>query len=319
VNIAYSCDNSYISHTGISIISLLTNNKFIDEITIYLISKGISAHNLNVIKDICAQFGRELVVVPFEDIAYDLKLTNTGRHIETVYTKIFLSRIEKLRKCLYIDSDTIVAASLESLWNTDLSGSYLAAVETISIRNKRKLEIKRESVFFNDGVTLMNLEYCRDNQLIEKCLRFIDKFEGSPPVLSEGVLSSICQDEVKIMSMRNNLMSGMYQLGIENPEYLSTITTYSKDDIIDACQHPVIIHFLSAFYNRPWSVHCSHPLKRYYLEYKEMSPWKDEKLSNLNLPFKLRVMSLFGNILSFSVILRLSRLKDVLLGTIYRL
>ncbi len=319
MNIIYSCNDKYVSQTGISIISLLTNNEQINKITIYLISKDISKYNLNILNNICVQFGRKLIVVPFVDIAYDLKLTDTGRHIETVYTKIFLSRIKNLKKCLYLDSDTIITASLESLWNTDLSESYLAAVETISIRNKEKLQIKRESIFFNDGVTLMNLEYCRDNLLLEKCLSLIAKYEGAPPVLSEGVLSSICQDEVKIISMRYNLMSGMYQLGIENPKYLSSITAYSETDIIDSCEHPVIIHFLSAFYNRPWSLHCSHPLKNYYFTYKDLSPWKGEKLCNLNLPRKLKIISILGNVLSFSAIHRLSRLKDRLLNIKYRL
>ena len=313
MNIAYSCNDNYISHTGISIISLLENNKSIDELIIYLISKDISIHNLKILDNICVKFSRKLIVIPFEKIAYDLKLTNTGRHIETVYSKIFLSRIKNLKKCLYIDSDTIIAASLKSLWDTDLSGSYLAAVETLSIKNKEKLKIKPESVFFNDGVTLMNLDYCRENMLIEKSLQLIDKFDGAPPVLSEGVLSSICQNEVKIISMKNNLMSGMYQLGIENSKYLSTITSYSETDIVNSCKHPVIIHYLSAFYNRPWSKYCTHPLKDYYLKYKQMSPWKDQKLTDNNLPLKLKVLSILGNILSFSNILRLSKLKDKVL------
>lgn len=196
------------------------------------------------------------------------------------------------------------------LWNTDLSGSYLAAVETFSIKNKEKLKIKPESVFFNDGVTLMNVSYCRENKLIEKSLKLINKFNGAPPVLSEGVLNFVCQGQVKIISMKNNLMSGMYQLGIENPKYLSSITSYSEDDITDSCQFPIIIHYLSAFYNRPWTKDCTHPLKDYYLKYKQISPWKEQCLENGSLSLKLNCINQLGKLIGFSKVMRISHIKN---------
>jgi len=313
MDIAYSCDDYYVSHTGISIISLLENNKSDDEVIIYIISKNIAEHNLKILNDICINYARKLIVVPFEQIAFDLKLSNTGRHIETVYAKIFFSRIEGLHKCLYIDSDTIVVDSIESLWNIDLSGIYLAAVETYIHKNRIKLAINPDSLFFNDGITLINVDYCREQNLIEKSLHLIEKFNGNPPILSEGILNSICQNNAKIISMRYNLMSGMYQLGIENPNYLSSITSYSKEDIVDSCLHPVIIHYLSAFYNRPWSKNCSHPLKKYYLKYKLMSPWKEQDLDNDDLPLWLKFLKHLGKLFGFENLMRFSHFKQTIM------
>jgi len=310
MNIAYSCNDKYVPQTSISIISLLENNKSINEIIIYIISKNISLENINILNKICENYGRTLTIVPFQEIAYDLKLSDTGRHIETVYSKIFFSRIKDLNKCLYIDSDTVIVSSLKPLWNIDLSGSYLAAVETFSIKNKEKLKIKPESVFFNDGVTLMNVSYCRENKLIEKSLKLINKFNGAPPVLSEGVLNFVCQGQVKIISMKNNLMSGMYQLGIENPKYLSSITSYSEDDIAESCQFPIIIHYLSAFYNRPWTKDCTHPLKDYYLKYKQISPWKEQCLENGSLSLKLNCINQLGKLIGFCNVMRISHIKN---------
>lgn len=309
MNIAYSCNDFYVPQTGISIISLLENNKHIDEINIYIISKDISEKNLKILNEICTKRGRIMIVVPFEQIAFDLKLSELGRHVETVYSKIFFSRIEGLQKCLYIDSDTIIIDSLDDLWNTDISDVYLAAVETINVNSRRRLFIKPESPFFNDGMVLVNVDYCRKHQLIEKSLQLIEKFNGSPPILSEGILNSICQDEFKIVSLRYNLMSGMLHLATENPKYLSDITSYSESEITDSCKNPVIIHYLSAFYNRPWSKHCTHPLKDTFLNYKKSSPWSQDELSDEKLPLKLRLIIHLNNIFGFDKIHRLSKFK----------
>lgn len=314
MNIAYSCNDFYVPQTGISIISLLENNKSFNEIIIYLISKNISKNNLELLNAICNSYDRTMIVIPFEQIAFDLKLSNTGRHIETVYSKIFFSRIKGLHKCLYIDSDTIIVDSLMPLWNIDISNVYLAAVETFTLKNREDLGIKPETIVFNDGMTLMNVDYCRENKLIDKSLHLIDKFEGNPPVLSEGVLNSICQDKVKFISLRYNLMAGMYQIGIENSKYLSTITSYSQEDIESSCQHPVIIHYLSAYYNRPWSKKCTHPLKHFYLKYKLISPWKDQELTNDDLPIKQNLIRNMGKIIGITNILKISNFKHSILN-----
>ena len=46
MNIAYSCNDYYVPQTGISMISLFENNKEVDDICVYLISKDISKENV---------------------------------------------------------------------------------------------------------------------------------------------------------------------------------------------------------------------------------------------------------------------------------
>ena len=45
MNIVYSADDNYARHAGISIMSLLDNNKISDIINIYIIDNGISEEN----------------------------------------------------------------------------------------------------------------------------------------------------------------------------------------------------------------------------------------------------------------------------------
>lgn len=290
MNIAYSCNDSYIQQTGISMISLFENNKDVDNINIYLISKDINENNIELLCSISDKYQRNLIVIKFEDIAFDLKLSSTGRHIETIYSKVFFSRIKGLDKVIYLDSDTIIVGSLEGLWNMPLFDVYMGVAETLPSPFREVLQISEDEPSFNDGMALVNVSFCREHHLIEKVLKVVEKFNGAPPVLSEGALNSVCQGKVEYISLRYNLMAGLLYFCDLDVDYMTGLLHYTKDDLIDSCKNPVVIHYLAAFYNRPWFIPCTHPYKDQFYKYKAMSPWKDVPLIRHPLPIKLRLM-----------------------------
>ena len=299
LNVAYACNDGYAMQTGISLISLFENNGHFEKITLYMISCGISQQNLDTIQMICERYGREMVVVNFKDIAYDLNISSIGRHIETIYAKVFFERIQGVSKMLYIDSDTIVAGRLDGIWNVDLTDCYMGMVQTPTGGDaKPLLGIPKENPFFNDGVALVNVFYCREHCLIEKCRKVIEDFNGNPPVLSEGCLNKVCQGHIYRLSPRYNMMAGLYQMLKLDMGYVQEILGYDMDDLRESFENPVIIHFLSGFYNRPWTKQCTHPLRGEFLKYKETSPWKDEPLINgAKLPIRLRLIGKMIDIL----------------------
>lgn len=298
MNVSYSCNNGYIPQTGISMISLFENNKNLDKINIFFISKDVSPENKLILKNICAKYGRNLVIYELRDLAYDLKLTSTGRHIETIYAKIFFSRINGLEKVLYIDSDTIINGSLSEFYNSDLTSYYMGMIETYTgEKAKSQLGMDKESSFFNDGVALVNVDYCRKNELINKCISVIKEFNGNPPILSEGVLNKVCEGHIKSLSPKYNMMAGLYQLISLNPEYVSKKTHYSINELKESFTNPIIIHYLSGFYDRPWNRGCTHPLNDVYLKYKSISPWKDMPLKKGTLSLRLRLLGILLNLI----------------------
>lgn len=275
MNIAYSCNDYYIPQTGISMISLFENNKRVENICVYLISKDVSKENVDVLKRIAQSYHRQFVEVEFDDIAHDLNLSNTGRHIATIYSKVFFSRIEGIDKMIYLDSDTIVVGSLKELWEEDLEGCYMGVVETNPTKFYKELGLPKGDRFFNDGMAICNVAYCRQNNLIEKTLKVVEEYDGNPPTLSEGALNKVCYGKVKYISLRYNLMAGLLFLCNLDAKYMSKVLHYSEEELRESCKHPVVIHYLTAFYNRPWFTSCTHPYKDEYFKYKSMSPWKD--------------------------------------------
>lgn len=288
MNVAYSCNDYYIPQTGISMISLFENNREVDSIVIYLISKGVNEANKAILNNICSKYGRELKVVEFDDIAYDLKLSATGRHIATVYTKVFFPRIEGVDKMIYLDSDTVVVGSLKELWEDNLDGYYMGVVETLPTKYYKELGLPKGERFFNDGMAICNVDYCRKNNLIGQVLKVVKEFNGNPPTLSEGALNKVCYGKVKFISPRYNLMAGLLYMCKLDAEYMSHILHYTEGELRDSCANPVVIHYLTAFYNRPWFTSCTHPYKDEFFKYKAMSPWKDILPVNKPLPTRIK-------------------------------
>lgn len=310
INIAYSCNEAYVQHTGISMISLFENNIDIDLITIYFIGKEVSDDSLLLLRKITEKYKREIIIIHFETICYDLNITDTGRHIETIYAKLFFTRIESIDKILYLDSDTIVNGSLKELWQLNMDNFMVAGVETYTVDVKEKLNLLPEDNFINDGVALLNLKLMRSNLMDQKFLNFISKYSGNPPLLSEGTINKVCKGSILLIHPKYNLLSGLLLIReIKHYESKFLNTYYSNNEIEEAKENPIIIHFLSAFYNRPWDINCSHPFLKKYLFFKSLSPWKNVPLSDNKIVLRLRIINILYKILPFKVFKLLKRIS----------
>ena len=189
---------------------------------------------------------------------------------------------------IYLDSDTVVVGSFKELWEENLDNVYMGVVETFPTKFYRELGLPKGERFFNDGMAICNVSFCRENHLIEKVLSVVDHFNGTPPTLSEGALNKICFGKVKYISLRYNLMAGiLYKCNLDS-SYVAKTLHYTEEELISSCRNPVVIHYLTAFYNRPWFSNCTHPYKDEYLKYKAMSPWENLSLRNGDLPLKLK-------------------------------
>ncbi len=301
MNIVYACNDFYIPQTGISIISVCENNKSVKDITFYFLSDNVSKDNINALRKIVLSYEREITVIPFKEISYDLNISDIGRHIATIYAKVFFSRIPGLNRAIYLDSDIVVVGSLQKLWEINLDDCYMGAVQTFS-QSKSALGLPEEYQFFNDGMAIVNVDYCRENDLISKVKSVIAKYDGAPPVFSEGVLNVVCQGHIKYISLRYNLMAGILYFFRLNRQYLyKRLDAYTPEDILDSCERPICIHYLTAFYNRPWFAPCKHPYKEHYLKYKKLSLWKDVVPTYKPLPLRVRLIDKSFQLLGYKI------------------
>ena len=71
-------------------------------------------------------------------------------------------------KIIYLDGDILVQKDLTELYNIDIDGYYVAAVDdTGKIYHKKDVYAKYPN-YFNSGVMLLNLKKCREDNISSK-------------------------------------------------------------------------------------------------------------------------------------------------------
>lgn len=278
LDVVYSTDDNYARHAGVSILSLVENNSEFDEITIYIIDNNISEENRAKLSTIISGYDRTVVFLKADVLCKELKTTDDFP--VSGYARLFISQLEKVDKILYIDCDTIINGSLEELWNINVSDYMVAGVQD----NPAKYMVSIVGMddndrYINTGVLLINLNKWRETRIEESVLSMIDKFDGSVPHHDQGIINGICKGELLIIDPKYNMMPQFIQHSSNQIKSLFNIKDYYTQDELDrAKSNPVIIHFISKFYNRPWFMDCTHPYKKLYLKYLDKSPFSKELL-----------------------------------------
>jgi lipopolysaccharide biosynthesis glycosyltransferase len=93
---------------------------------------------------------------------------------------LFAEVLSALDKVLYLDTDVVCVGDISVLWNTELEGSYAAAVPEYSSwhstgmtksKEKARLFIAKENEMINSGVMLFNLDLIRKDGVVSKLFK----------------------------------------------------------------------------------------------------------------------------------------------------
>lgn len=296
MDIVLCCDNHFVMPTGVTMYSVCANNTDV-KIVFHIIAGGISIGNKEKLKRNIQYFPNKSIVFydvkkeDFEDLpAIGVVLT----HITAAaYYRVYMDEILplSLEKVLYLDGDVIVRGSLLEIWNTDIENVAVAAVrEKIYDVDElySRLDYPMEKGYFNSGVLLLNLKYWREHNLLAKCKDYMEKYPERIKYVDQDVLNVVCKDHKKWLSTRFNLTSAY----LENKQ--SDCYNEIKDDISDAIEHPVIVHYTGG--SKPWMKGCRHPFVHLFLHYYRQTEWKNTSLLE-NRPLGLRIRKFFGKFL----------------------
>lgn len=276
LNIAYSSDDNYAQHLGVSMLSLFENNRSFKNITIYIIENNISNKNKERLLNIAEQYKREIKFIDFKEYEKKLNLNMDNYISISAYARLFLDEIVEDNKVIYLDCDSIVNGSLEELWNLDISDYFVAGVEdTVGENSKTKIGLNYEDKYINSGMLLINLEKWRENDIKSKFIEFIDYYNGNVFHHDQGTINGVLKNKILILHPKYNLMTTFVTMSRDEIMKYYKLKEYYLESIIDeAKSEAIFIHYTPAFVNRPWIDKSKHPLKYLYEEYLERTPWR---------------------------------------------
>ncbi len=286
MDILYSSSDSYAFLAGISILSLLENNRHIENIHIYVMDNNISKENRDRLTQVVTSYNRDISFVPMPDMK-----ELTGRELDTrrwnisTFGRLFMASAlpSSVHTVLNIDCDTIVVDSLEPVGGIDLSGKVCAgALECWPTYAKENVGQDAKDNYINGGIVYFNLDEVRQGAYEKKFVDYIIRYGDSLAYLDQDVLNGVVpQEEIEILPFRYNVASFyFYTSYTEAKKIHQACTFYSSEEFEQAKQNPAIVHFTTCFLDglRPWIKGNRHPYLQEFLRYKNMSPWKDRPL-----------------------------------------
>jgi lipopolysaccharide biosynthesis glycosyltransferase len=265
INVVFGSDRNYVPHLATAICSLIANNYQL-ELCIFIINSDIDAIQWRDILSVGSDIRHKFIDVKISE--QDLKGVLVNQHFsKAIYYRLFAAEKISASKALYLDSDIVIARSICDLWNIDVDGYYLAAVEDPGFSNQGKLGMSPNAKYFNSGVMLLNLEAWRSADVKSRVLEFV---KGNPEAIEypdQCGMNAILNGEWLPLAPKYNTQSIFFEL----PETaLSEI--YGSNASIEAVNAPVVIHFSGA--TKPWQMNCRHRFKSEYWRYRNLTAYK---------------------------------------------
>ena len=286
--IVYASDDKFAEILGVSLVSLYKNSKEMDDIVVYILDSGITDDNKHKLISICKSYNRsDLIFIKAKNISEKLSMdVVVDRGSLSQYARLFVSSDlpANLDRVLYLDCDIVTVKSIRELWNLDLHGKTIGALmDAFSRHYRMNIDLEPNDIMFNSGVMLIDLEKWKEQDVEEKLLKFIAANNGKIQQGDQGALNHVLSHNTYCFEPRFNSVSIFYDFSYSEMMIYRKPAEgfYGEDKIKEAVENPSIIHFTTSFLSkRPWVVGCQHRYVDMWLEYKKMSPWKDEPLWN---------------------------------------
>jgi lipopolysaccharide biosynthesis glycosyltransferase len=212
-----------------------------------------------------------------------------------IYAKYFIcDLLPEVKKCIWIDSDTIILQDLSEMYAIDLQDNYLGAVKSpntnYNVATEEHPIIPRSKGLLkciNVGVLLMNLEAIRNigggNYLLKETLNTIASLPPKTPVTEQDMFNKLFAGNIVYLPLKYNC----YIENVNTPERAYYAFCFDRKTIEEALDSPVILHFTF----KPWVYSNSDklyapPYKKYYQiwnDYYKLSPLGGQKLSRKRL------------------------------------
>lgn len=278
MNITYGANDKYVPFLGISLKSLLENNKEEEQIVVHILSDGITAANQLKLRKMVEEYGREILFYDVTDVKrlIPFEIHTAGFH-PVILARLFLSKLigEECKRIIYLDCDTIVAGSLHELETTDLKDFLVGMVPELHmpVDKKALIGIEKRETYYNSGVLLINLELWREEEIDTLFMKYYEEREGKLLYADQDILNYCCKGKILTLPQKFNLSPNIryfprYFVKNLQPAYDCDKTIYEN-----YLKHPVVIHYMGD--ERPWIHGNRNAYRAYFEKYRAISPWHD--------------------------------------------
>lgn len=197
--VALCADDKYAQAAAVTIASLSDHRVVGRELEIWLLSYEISSRNVNMLRA-AARLSRATLHIRALD-SDRLQFPVSSDYITAVtFGRLWLGDMlpPRIRRVLYLDCDLLVIGNLTELWETDLDGYLLGAVQeaTTGVLGTPKTyehpqdpHLDPEKPYFNAGVLLIDLPQWRREAVTARAADYA--VQRKPPLNDQDALNAV--------------------------------------------------------------------------------------------------------------------------------
>ena len=279
MNIVYASNDAYVPFLGISLFSLLENNRQLDKICVFVLSDSISEKNKGALNDMAIRYDREIVYIDLKEMKefIPFHFDTFGFH-PIVLSRLFLDVLldREVNQVLYLDCDTIIDGSLEELEKIDLREDYVAMVPELYMpaANKKLIGLTASEPYYNAGVILFNLDMIRRDRMRDRFLKYYQDRNGELLYNDQDIINYCCKGRIRRLSHAYNLSPNLayfprhFIKSLQPAYYCEDAREYKR-----ILAKPIIIHYMGD--ERQWIRGNYNAYKKMFEKYRDNSPWKD--------------------------------------------
>lgn len=179
--------------------------------------------------------------------------------IETYFRLLMQDILPSYRKALYLDCDMVVNRDIAELFDEEIDGYLLAAVQdadTAGLYNgftpekknymENILKMKNPFSYFQAGAILFNLEEFRKRFTVNEIFEYATSYEWE--LLDQDVLNHFAEGHVKYLDMRWNVVMDWADIRVKEIIGRAPRPIYQK--YMNSRKDPFIVHFAGP--DKPW-------------------------------------------------------------------
>ena len=299
LDVAYSLDHGYVVPVAVSIKSLLENRDS-GLLRIHILGYHITNEDKKAIQFICDSACIPVFFYEIGECLDKYKKLNRERGNVGMYGRLFIGDFldESIKRVLYLDGDTLILSGLGFINTMELSNHILAGAYDVSLPDCGSREIigfSEEELYINSGVIWINLDLWRKEKVETRCYEYLKK---TPEVIynDQDAINVVCRGKISLLPLAMNMTALLPVMPFRYEKLIGDKyfeNYYNSSEYEEAQKNPVIIHFASELFGKPWQKGSIAPYVEKWEDYLLDTPLKHtEKMPRIFSKNKYRAIYL---------------------------
>ena len=282
VTLVLSANNYYVPYMGCLLESIKEHSSQDRLYDIIVLHRDISERNQDALRRLMSAPNISLRFFNTTRVMheYENKLFLRGHfRIETYFRLLMQDILPSYKKALYLDCDMVVNRDIAELFDEQIDGYLLAAVQdadTAGLYNgftpekknymENILKMKNPFDYFQAGTILFNLNEFRKRYTVKEIFEYAASYEWE--LLDQDVLNHFAEGHVKYLDMRWNVVMDWDDIRVK--EIIGRAPRDIHREYMNSRKNPFIVHFAGP--DKPWD-NFDADFADYFWKYAQRTPF----------------------------------------------